>query len=99
MKRKGGTARTRLKEAWSEIAVRRTETGYEADVAGRVGSQSRSPYPSRAMDVNPADARGRTLGLPQEIHAASRRTTTGTEAAARPPDRGAEVSRGRSRPR
>ena len=51
------------------------------------------------MDVNPADARGRTLGLPQEIHAASRRTTTGTEAAARPPDRGAEVSRGRSRPR
>ena len=34
MKRKGGTARDRLKEAWSEIATRRTATGYEADMVG-----------------------------------------------------------------
>ena len=29
--------------------------------------QSRSPYPSSAEAVNPADVRGRKLGLPQEI--------------------------------
>ena len=28
MKHKGGTARDRLKEVWSEIASRRTATGY-----------------------------------------------------------------------
>ena len=67
MKRKGGTARDRLKEAWSEIATRRTETGYEAALVGRAGRKSRSPYPSRARVVNPAGARGRLQGLPQEI--------------------------------
>src|SRR4051812_7411973 len=67
VKRKGGTARDRLKEARSEIAIRRTGTGYEAAPAGRAGTQSRSPYPSKAGTVNPTDVRGRTLGLPQEI--------------------------------
>ena len=94
MKRKGGTARDRLKEAWSEIATRRTETGYEAALVGRAGRTSQSPYPSKARTVNPAGVRGRRQGLPQEICAVS----IGTEGAARLPDRDAEVSRGRSRP-
>ena len=51
MKRKGGTARDRLKEAWSEIATRRTETGYEAALVGRAGRKSRSPYPSKARSI------------------------------------------------
>jgi hypothetical protein len=94
VKRKGGTARDRLKEAWSEIATRRTETGYEAALVGRAGRKSRSPYPSRARTVNPAGVRGRLRDLPQEICTVS----YGTEGAARLPDRGAEVSKGRSRP-
>ena len=60
MKRKGGTARDRLKEAWNEIAARRTETGYEAVLDGRAGRKSRRPYPSKSSDVNPAGARGRS---------------------------------------
>ena len=98
MKRKGGTARDRLKEAWSEIATRRTATGYEADMDGRAGRTSQSPYPSRAMAVNPAGVRGRLRDLPREICAVSSRETGRTEGTARLPDRGAEVSRGRSRP-
>jgi hypothetical protein len=94
VKRKGGTARDRLKEAWSEIATRRTGIGSEAGMVGRAGSQSRSPYPSRAMAVNPAGLRGKLRGLPQEICTVSVRT----EGVARLPERGAEVSRRRSRP-
>jgi len=75
VKRKGGTARNRLKEAWNKIATRRTETGYQAGMVGRAGSRSQSPYPSRAMTVNPAGVRGRTLSLPQEICAVSLRAT------------------------
>src|SRR5262245_30607286 len=56
-KRKGRTARDCLKEAWSKVATRRTETGYEAVLVGRAGSHSRSPYPSRARTVNPAGVR------------------------------------------
>ena len=67
MKRKGGTARDRLKEAWSKVATRRTETGYEAALVGRAGRKSQSPYPSRARTVNPAGVRGRLSGLPREI--------------------------------
>ena len=94
MKRKGRTARDCLKEAWSEIATRRTEIGYEAALVGRAGRQSQSPYPSRARAVNPAGVRGRLRDLPQEICTVS----LGTEGAARLPDRGAEVSKGHSRP-
>ena len=94
MKRKGGTARDRLKEAWNEIATRRTGTGYEADLVGRAGRKSQSPYPSRAKAVNPAGVRGRLRDLPQEICIAS----FGTEGVERRPDHDAEVSRGRSRP-
>src|SRR6266481_9371284 len=56
-KRKGGTARDCLKEAWSKVATRRTETGYEAALDGRAGRMSQSPYPSRARTVNPAGVR------------------------------------------
>jgi hypothetical protein len=63
-------------------------------MAGRAGRKSQSPYPSRALVVNPAGVRRRLLDLPQEICAVS----PGTEAIARWPDRGAEVSKGRSRP-
>jgi len=93
VKRKGRTARDCLKEAWSEIATRRTEIGYEAALVGRAGRKSQSPYPSKARTVNPAGVRGRLQGLPREICIVS----FGTEGAARHPDRGAEVSRGYSR--
>src|SRR3954452_13830562 len=93
-KRKGGTARDRLKEAWSKIATRRTETGYEAALVGRAGRKSQSPYPSRTRTVNPAGVRGGLRASPQEISAGP----PGTEGAESLPDRGAEVSRGHSRP-
>jgi hypothetical protein len=44
--------------------------------------------------VNPAGLRGQLRGLPQEIYTVSVRT----EGVARRPERGAEVSRRRSRP-
>ena len=47
-KRKGVAARRGLKEAWSEAATRRTETGYEAARVGRADDLPRSPHPSRA---------------------------------------------------
>jgi len=93
VKRKGRTARDCLKEAWSEIATRRTATGYEAALVGRAGRKSQSPYPSSARTVNPAGVRGRLRGLPQEICIVSH----GTEDVARRPDHDAEVSRGHSR--
>jgi hypothetical protein len=46
-KRKGVAARRGLKEAWSEAATRRTETGYEAARVGRADDLPRSPYPSK----------------------------------------------------
>ena len=63
--------------------------------AGRAGNVSRSPYPSRARSVDPAVVHRRRLSLPREICPVSPRAT---EAAERPSDRGAEVSRGHSRP-
>lgn len=56
-KGKGVVARRGLKEAWSKAATRRTGTGYEAVMVGRVSIRSRSPYPSRAMAVNSASVR------------------------------------------
>ena len=46
-KRKGVSARRRLKEAWSKTMTRRTEIGYEAGRSGRASGGSRSPSPSR----------------------------------------------------
>ena len=66
-------------------------------MVGQAGRKSQSPYPSKAMAVNPAGVRERLRGLPREICTVSSRETRRTEGAARPPDRGAEVSRGRSR--
>jgi hypothetical protein len=66
-KRKGVAARRGLKEARSKSASRWTRTGFEADSAGRAGKGSRSPHPSRALDVNPAVVRGRRRNLPREI--------------------------------
>lgn len=57
VKRKGTVVRRCLKEAWSKAAIRRTGTGYEAGIAGRVSRWSRSPHPSRAIAVNPAEVR------------------------------------------
>jgi hypothetical protein len=57
VKRKGRTARDCLKEAWSKVATRRTEIGYEAALVGRAGSHSQSPFPSRASTVNPTGVR------------------------------------------
>jgi hypothetical protein len=94
VKRKGGIARDRLKEAWSELASRRTEIRYEAVVIGRASSTERSPYPSRITAVNLAGVRGRLSDLPREICRVSARTGM----AAKPFDRAAEVSRGRTRP-
>ncbi len=94
VKRKGGTARDRLKAAWIKTVTRRTEIGYEAGLVGRARAVSQSPYPSRTRAVDPAGVRRRRLGLPQEICIVSART----ERVARRSDRGAEVSRGHSRP-
>ncbi len=94
VKRKGGTARDCLKAAWIKTATRRTGIGSEAGLAGRACRQAQSPYPSMARAVYPAGVRRKRLGLPQEICIVSART----ESVARPSDRGAEVSRGRSRP-
>ena len=94
MKHKGGTARNLLKEVWSELATRRTATGYRGR-HGRTSGQEvadQSPYPSKAAAVNPAGVRGKLRGLPQEICAAS----YGTGVIERSPDRDAEVSRRRS---
>src|SRR3954466_3072248 len=66
-KRKGVAARRGLKEAWSETATRRTETGYEAARAGRADDLPRSPYPSRARVVDPAGVRRRRSNLPREV--------------------------------
>jgi len=71
-KRKGVAARRGLKEARSKSARRWTRTGFEGDRAGRAGNGSRSPYPSRALDVNPAVVRGRRRNLPREISRWSR---------------------------
>ena len=62
--------------------------------AGRAGDLPRSPYPSRVRCVDPATVHGRRLHLPQEICVVSH---AATEAVGRRSDRGAEVSRGRSR--
>jgi hypothetical protein len=66
-KRKGVAARRGLKEAWSKRASRCTRTGSEAYGAGRAGKRSRSPYPSKALVVNPAVACERRSNLPREI--------------------------------
>jgi hypothetical protein len=63
-------------------------------MVGRAGNESRSPYPSRVMAVNPAGVRGRLMDLPQEIWVVS----LGTGAIEKSPDLGSEVSRGRIRP-
>ena len=118
MKRKGVTARWGLKEAWSETATRRTETGYEATLSGTSEPATAKSFSIERQVVDPAGARRRLSNLPQEVCTVSTRSrnhrgfeyretgrVTGvalrprerTEAAARRPDRGAEVSRGHSR--
>jgi hypothetical protein len=92
-KRKGVAARRGLKEPRSKSASRWTRTGLEADSAGRAGNESRSPYPSRALDVNPAVVRGgggTYLGRSLAGHEIV------TEDGAIHPDRAGEVSKGRS---
>jgi len=71
-KRKGVVARRGLKAAWSKCTSRCTRTGSEAYGAGRAGNWSRSPYPSKALVVNPAVACGRRSNLPREICRLSR---------------------------
>ena len=63
--------------------------------AGRADASLRSPYPSRAEDVDWAIARGKRLELPQEICSAvvAKARTRGVE---RQPEGRAEVSRGHS---
>jgi hypothetical protein len=69
-KRKGVSARRRLKEAWSKTTTRRTEIGYEAGRSGRASGRLRSPYPSsdrpcrsggcvaKAVELTSGDLRG-----------------------------------------
>ena len=95
-KRKGVAARRGLKEAWSKAATRRTETGYRGSpgrTSGRLTAKSTSikglgcrsgGCAVKAVELTSGDLR--------------RVPTIGTEGAARHPDRGAEVSRGHSRP-
>lgn len=65
-------------------------------MAGRACLPMQSPYPSRAMNVDPAGVRGRRSGLPREVYTVSPAIKE-TEEIARLPDHRAEVSRGHSR--
>ena len=56
-KRRGVPATEGLKEARSKGASRCTKTGSEAYGVGQAGNGLRSPYPSKALVVNPAAAR------------------------------------------
>ena len=74
MKRKGATARCRLKEAWTGTATRRTGTGYEA-APTRTSGQLTAKSPSiKGRVVNPAGARRRLWNLPREICTVSSRS-------------------------
>lgn len=64
---KGNIVRCCLKEASSKSTGRRTETGYQAGLSGRVGWRPQSPYPSRGSHVNPAVVWRRWLVLPWEV--------------------------------
>ena len=64
--------RRRPKEVWSKAATRRTETGYEAALAGRACHFSRSPDPSRAKAVDPAEAAAKAIELTWETCVSSR---------------------------
>jgi len=75
--RQGAVVRRGLKEAWSKAVTWRTETGYEAGLAGRGGQWSWSPYPSRARAVYPAGVRRRRRCLLREACAVSRRRDWG----------------------
>ena len=82
MKRKGGTARDRLKEAWSEIAIRRTGTGYEAATAGR----GASPRPGIGKsNVNWNGGRGVVMRCPSDLPSPS--TPYGDRSGLQPPRR------------
>src|SRR5262249_59759063 len=87
--------------AWANTATWRTETGSEAVQVGRADKSPESPHPSRAWGVHPAGVRRRRSNLPREACIMSRTDVRrgGTEGAVRPPDRGAGVSRGQSRPK
>src|SRR5437764_12943469 len=63
--------------------------------AGRAGNGSRSPYPSRARSVESGGCAPKANELsPGDLLGVARKAT---EASERPPERGAEVSRGRNR--
>ncbi len=62
-KRKGVTARWGLKEAWSETATRRTETGYEAVPTGTSGRVTAKSISIEGSTVYPAGARRRLSKL------------------------------------
>ena len=62
-KRKGVAARRGLKEAWSEAATRRTETGYEAARVGRADDLPRSPYPSKARGCRSGGSAAKAVEL------------------------------------
>jgi len=64
---------------------------------GRAANLPRSPYPSRTRSVDPAIVHGQRVSLSREICPVSPRSPAATEAAARPFDRRAEVSRRHSR--
>jgi hypothetical protein len=95
-KHKGVAARRGPKEAWSKAATRRTETVYEAAPAGRAVNYPRSPYPSKTGDCRCGGCAVKAVELTSG--GLRRCPTNGTGEAGRRPDRGAEVSRGHSRP-
>src|SRR2546427_397417 len=69
------TARSALKEAGSETARRRTETGYEAASSRASGHMTAKLSRPRLGDVDPATVRGRSMLLPGEISLAPERAT------------------------
>ena len=67
MNRKGVIVRWGLKEAGSEIAGRRTETGYEATPTRASGHMTAKLLRPRGGGVDPAVVRGRPEFLPGEV--------------------------------
>ena len=56
-KRKGVTARWGLKEAWMQNRDLTNRNRIQAVLVGRAVNDPRSPYPSRALNVDPAGVR------------------------------------------
>ena len=69
MKHKGGTARDRLKEVWSELATRRTATGYEAAIGRTSGQEVAKSISIKGQGCKSGGCARKAAGLtPGDLH-------------------------------